>query len=206
MSGLTALVALLDIKDGYYCLFPRPSWFFSSCAVGHDEFLEVIPLAQVVTDSLKNTNIWFNNWELNKVSAICPQEGNHCFDAAHPQVIEDDATADFANLGIKIKVNESSIEAMVAINENEIEARFGSREIRGNAVRTIFDERKAGIFACNGEVGISMGKSDAMPVGILKRIDGSMVAKLIPGNGCKEIERAKTVSHADLQSGFGFDG
>jgi len=178
---------------------------FPTCAPCHGEFLEVIPLAKVVTDSLKNANVGFIDGEFDKVSAICAQEGNYGLDAAHPQVVEDNAAADCAKRCVKIKINENSIEAMVAIDENEIESGIGSCQVCCNAVGAIFDEAENGILACVGEVGICMGKADSMPVRNLKRIDSCMVASLISGNGGKKIERAVAISHANLKSGSGFD-
>jgi hypothetical protein len=174
-------------------------------ATSYGKFVKVIPLTLVVANSSENGHIAFNGRELKKVGAICAHESSYGSDTGHPHVVEDDVATDCAERGIKAEINENIIKEMAAINENKIELRIGSCEVCGDAARAILDEAEAGIRPCGGGVGIGMSKTNTMPMGMLIRIDSSMVAGPIPGNGGKEIERAVAIGQADLKSRFGLD-
>jgi hypothetical protein len=70
--------------------------------------VKVIPLAKVVAEFLKNANVAFSGFELNKVGPIFAHEGNRGLNAAQPDVVENDVTADGAERRVKIKVSITS--------------------------------------------------------------------------------------------------
>jgi hypothetical protein len=177
-----------------------PAQFPCNTSITRSEVGEVVPAAGVWAGHLEDDDVLDRSADFGEIGAIGADEGGDTLDGRHPHVIEDDVTAGLAEEGSERKIDQSEIEAMIAIDEDGAEAALFADQtgecLHGIVVSMLED-------SLGSAEDLVASEADAVPSGDLIGIDGEVVAFAIGVNCGEKKYGGKTEAQAYFQGAVG---
>lgn len=151
------------------------------------EVREMVPGAIIVMEHLESGKSR-GGFDGGEVGAIFEDEFADERNGRHPEIVEEDDGADFGEESGESEINEDVVEAMVAVNEDDVKLTLGGSESGKSGEGIVLNELDGLAKLLYG------GEGDAVPAAALERINGGVGAA-----GGEKIESAEAVGHADFE-------
>src|SRR5262249_33005973 len=159
------------------------------------ESLEVVPLTSVRRLPAEDSELPQRGGKLFEVAAIGADEGSGRPHGRHPHVVEDDLPTDRAEPAAQREVNEHAIEAVVAVDEDEIELLSLSSQIGGRPRAVILGDAAGSLHSHL----LDFFDSYSVPQLVLIRVHGRVVTRSVFGERRQDEESAEPVRQPDVE-------